>query len=45
MAARGERAYKPDRTRVVSQALQTYALMATSAARGAVRDVRQIRRR
>ena len=45
MAARGERAYKPDRTRVVSQALQTYALLATSAARGAVRDVRQIRRR
>jgi dihydroxy-acid dehydratase len=44
MEARGDRAYHPDRTRVVSQALQTYALLTTSASRGAVRDVRQLRR-
>jgi dihydroxy-acid dehydratase len=28
--------------RVVSQALKAYALMATSAARGAVRDISQV---
>ena len=33
------------RRRVVSQALQAYALMATSAATGAVRDLRQVRRK
>lgn len=44
MQAKGESAWKPNRTRVVSQALQAYALMTTSAARGAVRDVSGIRR-
>lgn len=44
--ARGDAAYTPvDRDRQVSQALQAYAVMATSAARGAVRDVSQVRRR
>ena len=33
------------RTRVVSKALQAYALMATSAATGAVRDLSQLKRR
>ena len=42
---RGEDAYTPvDRDRVVSQALQAYAAMTTSADRGAVRDVSQLRR-
>ena len=42
---RGEAAYTPaDRERVVSQALQAYAAMATSADRGAVRDVSQLTR-
>lgn len=46
MEAKGEAAWKPvDRERVVSAALQAYALMATSADKGAVRDVRQIRRK
>jgi dihydroxy-acid dehydratase len=46
MEARGEAAWKPvDRQRVVSAALQAYALMATSADKGAVRDVTQIQRR
>jgi dihydroxy-acid dehydratase len=41
MAARGEGAWKPvARVRKVSAALQAYAAMTTSAARGAVRDVR-----
>ena len=41
---RGAAAYTPaDRERVVSQALQAYAAMATSADRGAVRDVGQLR--
>lgn len=44
MQARGEQAWKPQRDRVVSQALQAYALMTTSAAKGAVRDVSGIRR-
>lgn len=44
MEAKGEGAWKPKRHRVVSQALQAYALMTTSAARGAVRDVRGLRR-
>ena len=43
--ARGVDAYTPvDRDRVVSQALQAYAAMTTSADRGAVRDVSQLRR-
>ncbi|WP_026853631.1 dihydroxy-acid dehydratase [Geothrix fermentans] len=46
MEARGDMAWQPvKRKRQVSAALQAYALMATSADRGAVRDVRQIRRR
>ncbi len=46
MEARGEAAWKPvKRERVVSAALQAYALMATSADKGAVRDVGQIQRR
>src|SRR3546814_10048724 len=45
MEARGEQAWKPvDRQRVVSQALQAYAALATSADRGAVRDVSQLKR-
>jgi len=46
MEARGEAAWQPiDRQRVISPALQAYALMATSADKGAVRDVKQIQRR
>ena len=46
MEAKGDAAWKPvDRQRVVSAALQAYALMATSADKGAVRDVTQIQRR
>ncbi len=45
MEARGQTAWKPaGRERQVSQALQVYAAMATSAARGAVRDVGRVRR-
>jgi dihydroxy-acid dehydratase len=44
MDARGAAAWKPNRDRVVSQALRAYAAMTTSAARGAVRDVSQIER-
>ncbi|MBI1817524.1 MAG: dihydroxy-acid dehydratase [Deltaproteobacteria bacterium] len=44
MLARGEQAWKPvGRNRPVSQALQAYALLTTSASRGAVRDVTQVR--
>ena len=43
MEARGRDAWKPvNRDRVVSQALRAYAAMATSASRGAVRDVSQV---
>jgi len=43
--SRGSDAYTPvDRDRVVSQALQAYAAMTTSADRGAVRDVSQLKR-
>lgn len=43
MEARGVSAWKPrGRERIISQALRAYAAMATSAARGAVRDVSQI---
>ena len=46
MDAKGDAAWQPlSRERKVSAALQAYALMATSADRGAVRDVKQIRRR
>jgi dihydroxy-acid dehydratase len=45
MEAKGERAWQPEhRQRVVSKALQAYALMATSAATGAVRDLSLVRR-
>jgi dihydroxy-acid dehydratase len=42
MEARGPDAWRPNRDRTVSQALTAYALMTTSAARGAVRDIAQI---
>ena len=46
MEARGDAAWQPaNRQRMVSAALQAYALMATSADKGAVRDVSQIQRR
>jgi dihydroxy-acid dehydratase len=45
MAARGPEAYRPNRERTVSTALKAYALMTTSAARGAVRDIGQLQRR
>ena len=47
MDAKGDAAWQPaaPRERSVSQALQAYALMTTSAARGAVRDLRQLKRR
>jgi dihydroxy-acid dehydratase len=45
MEAKGEQAWRPaQRDRVVSQALQAYAALTTSAARGAVRDVSQLKR-
>ncbi len=45
MEAKGEQAWKPvNRQRVVSAALQAYALFATSADRGAVRDLSQAKR-
>lgn len=45
MDARGEAAWQPkDRNRVVSAALQAYAAMTTSAARGAVRDLKSLKR-
>ena len=43
MEAKGAKAWKPrNRQRPVSQALRVYAAMATSAARGAVRDVTRV---
>ena len=46
MEAKGDAAWKPvNRERVVSAALQAYALMTTSADKGAVRDITQIQRR
>ena len=46
MDAKGDTAWQPlSRERFVSPALQAYALMATSADKGAVRDVSQIRRK
>ncbi|MDE1569301.1 dihydroxy-acid dehydratase [Aquabacter sediminis] len=45
MEAKGDAAWTPaNRKRVVSQALQAYAALTTSAARGAVRDVKSLRR-
>ena len=45
MEARGDAAWKPAaRQRTVSRALEAYAAMTTSASRGAVRDLQQIRR-
>ncbi|MFJ2986428.1 dihydroxy-acid dehydratase [Collimonas sp. NPDC087041] len=45
MEAKGKDAWKPvNRQRYVSQALQAYAAMATSADRGAVRDISQLKR-
>jgi dihydroxy-acid dehydratase len=44
MEAKGKDAWKPNRDRVVSMALQAYAALATSASRGAVRDVSQVRK-
>jgi dihydroxy-acid dehydratase len=46
MEARGDAAWLPAkaRSRKVSQALQAYAALTTSASRGAVRDVSQLRR-
>jgi dihydroxy-acid dehydratase len=46
MEARGDQAWLPvNRERVVSQALQAYAALATSADRGAVRDLAQLKRK
>jgi dihydroxy-acid dehydratase len=45
MDGKGAGAWKPDRERVVSAALRAYALLTTSAANGAVRDVEQVERR
>ena len=43
MAARGRNAWKPvNRERAVSPALQAYAALTSNAARGAIRDVRQL---
>ncbi|MET3354593.1 dihydroxy-acid dehydratase [Xanthobacter autotrophicus] len=45
MESKGDKAWQPEnRKRVVSQALQAYAALTTSAARGAVRDVSRLRR-
>ncbi|MHB8285810.1 MAG: dihydroxy-acid dehydratase [Caulobacteraceae bacterium] len=45
MAAKGDKAWTPaTRDRKVSPALQAYAAMTTSASRGAVRDVTQLKR-
>jgi dihydroxy-acid dehydratase len=45
MLAKGKDAFRPNRDRYVSQALQAYALMTTSASKGAVRDVSQLERK
>jgi dihydroxy-acid dehydratase len=45
MLARGDKAWRPfGRKREVSAALQAYAALTTNAARGAVRDVRQVQK-
>ena len=44
MESKGAKAWKPQpRERKISRALEAYALMATSAAKGAVRDINQIK--
>jgi dihydroxy-acid dehydratase len=44
MEGKGAKAWKPQpRERKISRALEAYALMATSAAKGAVRDINQIK--
>jgi dihydroxy-acid dehydratase len=43
--ALGTRAFKPNRDRQVSPALQAYAMMTTSASRGAIRDITQLKSR
>ncbi|HEX7389204.1 MAG TPA: dihydroxy-acid dehydratase [Acidiphilium sp.] len=46
MEATGDKAWHPaSRERVVSRALQAYAALTTSAANGAVRDVRQVQKK
>ena len=46
MEAKGDAAWKPvSRQRTVSKVLQAYGLMATSASKGAVRDLDQLKRR
>jgi dihydroxy-acid dehydratase len=46
MEAKGDAAWKPvNRERYVSQALQAYAALTTSADRGAVRDLSQLKKR
>ena len=46
MSAKGDKAWRPvGRTRTVSGALEAYSLMVTSAARGAVRDINQLKRK
>jgi dihydroxy-acid dehydratase len=45
MNARGANAWRPNRDRVVSLALRAYALMTTSASRGAVRDISELERK
>lgn len=42
MTTKGKDGWKPNRNRVVSKALKAYGLLATSAAKGAVRDIDQI---
>lgn len=45
MEAKGSKAWQPvARARIVSAALQAYAAMTTSASKGAVRDVSQLKR-
>jgi dihydroxy-acid dehydratase len=43
--AKGKDAFRPNRDRVVSTALKAYALMTTSASRGAVRDLSALSRK
>ncbi len=46
MSAKGDKAWRPvGRNRTVSSALEAYSLMVTSAARGAVRDINQLKRK
>ncbi|NQU64797.1 MAG: dihydroxy-acid dehydratase, partial [SAR324 cluster bacterium] len=46
MSAKGDKAWRPvGRKRIVSQALEAYSMMVTSAAHGAVRDINQLKRK